>query len=416
MSETDKKQINNSKSIVYDPKKLYILSLSQILQNNPQSIYRFSNAIKTRGWVFVSLPPKLVSNVDQSIDEVKQFFAHDTHQKKYFLKKPVFGYFDTTHKESFRFLTGQRLSEHQIPQNFNKIKSLINVSDKIMYKISILCSESLFPNIIAQGKKHHIPLFSSSKYWGMFDITKYYNDGTRKEINCEAHYDPGLLSLHLRSTEPGLQLQDENGKWINAPTDPNVGIIWAGDVATKINPQIHHGMHRVLNLKKSVGKPRIALWHEICTEAQEHTELINTKIDKLAALESLSGIPTSKSPSPSKEQILKAQANDNDWIEYQIHNKGATYNDYIRQKIFEDSFENSSKGTNIFTTDYRDKYYGSEYSGINDYHDNKGLIGFSDNGIFGDLYSPRYNKVKIYPKKHSIKMQMADGTIRDVYK
>jgi hypothetical protein len=391
MSEISNKP-KTTDPIVYDPKKLYILSLTQILQNNPESIRRFSSAIKTRGWVFVSLPPKIVSNVDQSLVEIKQFFAHDTHQKKKFLKKPVFGYFDTTHKESFRFLTGQRLAEHLIPQNFNKIKDLINISDKIMYKISILCSDSLFPNIMTQAKKHNIPLFSSSKYWGMFDITKYYNDGSRKEINCEAHFDPGLLSIHLRSTEPGLQLQDENGKWINAPCDPKIGIIWAGDVATKINPQIHHGIHRVLNLKNSIGKPRIALWHEICTEAQEHTELINTKIDKLAALEALSGIPTSKSAPPSKAEILKEQSNDNDWLEYKINNKDATYERYIREKIFEQSLTHKVDHTYV---------YGSDQYGSSDYS----LINLSDDQ---DKFRTPYT----YGKKHITRMQMADGTIR----
>jgi hypothetical protein len=395
--------LNKTDSIVYDPKKLYILSLSQILQNNPESIRRFSSAIKTRGWVFVSLPPKLVSDVDQSLEEIKNFFAHDTHQKKKFLKKPVFGYFDTTHKESFRFLTGQRLAEHLIPRNFDKIQNLINISDKIMYKISILCSDSLFPNIMTQAKKHNIPLFSSSKYWGMFDITKYYNDGTRKEINCEAHYDPGLLSIHLRSTEPGLQLQDENGKWINAPCDPKIGIIWAGDVATKINPQIHHGMHRVLNLKKSIGKPRIALWHEICTEAQEHTELINMKIDKLAELESVSGIPTSKSappPPPSKEELLKAQANDNDWLEYKIHNKNATYKQYVRYKIAEQSYNDSVNLHNA-------NNYDIERILSDGFTNHMSINHMSHFNPYYDMHKPT-----LHQKKRGIQMQMADGTIK----
>lgn len=162
-----------------------------------------------------------------------------------------------------------------------------------MFRLTLACN--LFPDIITQSKKYSIPLFDYQKPWGMFDITKYYNDGTRKTLNCEPHFDPGLLSLHLRSTEPGLQLQDENGNWINPPNNPKVGIIWAGDVATKINPQIKHGVHRVQNLPDSIGKPRIAIWHEICTKAQEHTELIETKKESLSYDEGVTGIPTSKS-------------------------------------------------------------------------------------------------------------------------
>jgi isopenicillin N synthase-like dioxygenase len=261
-------------------------------------IKRFSDSIKLRGFAFVSLPPDLVSDIDQSVTEIKQFFDKSSELKSKFLKNPVFGYFDTTHKESFRFLTGQRLPEHRIPSTFKYIESVIHQADKIMFRLSLACAENLFPNIITQAKKHQIPLFDYQKPWGMFDITKYHNDGSRtrsgKTLNCEAHFDPGLLSLHLRSTEPGLQLQDENGKWINPPTDPKVGIIWAGDIATKINPLIRHGVHRV----QTLGKPRIAIWHEICTEAQEHKELIETKKEVLSYDEGLTGIPTSKSMPP----------------------------------------------------------------------------------------------------------------------
>src|SRR5690606_10543256 len=129
------------------------------------------------------------------------------------------------------------------------------------------CSKYLFPNIKNDGSKNQIPLFFKDNKWGMLDITKYMNDNSKIGMNCDEHYDPGLLSIHYRSTQPGLQLKDEYGRWINPPSDKRITIIWAGDIATKINPLIKHGHHRVLNLNSN--KPRIALWYEICTSKQE---------------------------------------------------------------------------------------------------------------------------------------------------
>ena len=128
----------------------------------------------------------------------------------------------------------------------------------------------------------------------MFDIAKYHNDGLRTKINCEEHFDPGLLSLSLRSSEPGLQLKDEFGKWIKTPDDDNIAILWTGEAATKMNPKIKPGIHRVVN-PTVFGKPRIAMWHEICTGKQEHKELINKKesIDT-HKFQSSTGIPMSK--------------------------------------------------------------------------------------------------------------------------
>lgn len=279
----------------YNSQNLYTFSLSSILENNTDVIEKFSDSIKKRGFAFVKLPINLVKRIDTCVDDIEEFFSYSSSYKSQFLKKPVFGYFSAKHKESFRFLTGQRMSEHQIPGNFGEIISLINLTDKIMFRLSVLCSKYLFPNIMAQSKTHNIPLFDYDKYWAMFDITKYHNDGSRQGLNCEEHYDPGLLSMHLRSTQPGLQLKDETGRWINPPADKSIAIVWAGDVATKINPMICHGVHRVINIKENIGKPRIALWHEICTAQQEHTELLLTKKRYLSDIEGISGIPISKS-------------------------------------------------------------------------------------------------------------------------
>jgi hypothetical protein len=179
-----------------------------------------------------------------------------------------------------------------LPNNFNNITSFIKLLDGLMRHISHLLSPTLFPFLKENAAIYDIPLLDSKFPWGMFDITKYHNDGTRKDINCFEHTDPGLLSLHLRSTESGLQLRDENKMWHSVLNTNNIAVLWTGDIANKINQQIKPCVHRVLNTNKS----RIALWYEICTKGQERKELLNKQREKFER-ENKTGIPPSKTVS-----------------------------------------------------------------------------------------------------------------------
>ena len=271
------------KGLIYSPVKNYIISLTSLLQNDNNSINLITESLITRGYSFIRLPKELVSQIDVCMQLMELFFQEPLYYKKKYFKEPIFGYFPVNHKESFRLLTGTRLNEQQIPENLSKLKNLINTIDKIMYSISLILSPTLFPNLINDAQKLDIPLFHKQNPWGMFDVAKYHNDGSRTELNCKAHYDPGLLSLSLRSTQPGLQLRDEFNKWIKTPEDTSIAILWAGKAAHDINPKIKPGIHRVVNPningvdKPSRFIPRISKWHEICTSAQEHRELINKK-------------------------------------------------------------------------------------------------------------------------------------------
>lgn len=290
-----------------------ITPLKYILENDRSAINIIGDDLQKRGYAFIRLNPELVNQIDECMSIIEKFFLQQTNYKKTFSKDAIFGYFGVDHKESIRFLTGTRLIEHKIPNDFGKITNLIKYLDRIMYSITLLSAPILFPNIISEAKKLDIPLIRTDNPWGMFDIAKYYNDGTRIAPNCAEHFDPGLLSLSLRSTEPGLQLKDENGKWIIPPNDKSIAIMWAGTAATKINPQIKPGVHKVVN-PINFGKPRISMWYEICTSAQEHTELLNpislttkSTSDKINPIkfESKTGIPMTKSIQ-STQHVIKS--------------------------------------------------------------------------------------------------------------
>jgi hypothetical protein len=91
----------------------------------------------------------------------ENFFTRHPNKKSYF-KEPIFGYFNVKHKESFRFLTGSRINEQRMPNNFEDIKTLISTMDQVMYTLAILCTPYLFPNLATNASKLDIPLFNIS--------------------------------------------------------------------------------------------------------------------------------------------------------------------------------------------------------------------------------------------------------------
>ena len=309
-----------------------VVPLMSVLRNNDDANKKISGSLISRGYAFVVLPNFLVKEIDDMLNNINEFFNNKTTQyKNQFFKEPMFGYFAVGHKESFRMITGNRMHEQKFPDNFGKIQHFGRYMDKIMYLTAKMMEPYIFPNLMYKSQELDIPLLKTSPLinkiaprnqpalwgqgkiaprnqpkelvlgqtsnWGLFDITKYYNDGTRKELNCKEHYDPGLLTLSLRSTEPGLQLKDEYGNWVDAPTNKNIAILWTGKAAVQINPRLKPGMHRVTNCtnKDRIGQPRIAIWYEISTSQQEHKELIRDKTRKASVYENYSGIPMSKS-------------------------------------------------------------------------------------------------------------------------
>ncbi len=93
-----------------------------------------------------------------------------------------------------------------------------------------------------------------------------------EELNCVAHYDPGLFSISFFSDNEGLQLLDASGQWVAGPDNTktgqgNIGVLWLGDAAVQASrKQLPHGVHRVLYAAN--GKPRLTLWFEVCTMDQ----------------------------------------------------------------------------------------------------------------------------------------------------
>lgn len=116
-----------------------------IIEHNENMIEQISNRLKKCGFSFIKLPSKIVDLIDKALNDIDFFFKKENEYKKYFEKKPIFGYFNVEHKESFRLLTKERLDEYKLPNNFENIIELIKLLDKLMYDLTIILSKYLFP-------------------------------------------------------------------------------------------------------------------------------------------------------------------------------------------------------------------------------------------------------------------------------
>lgn len=135
----------------------------------------------------------------------------------------------------------------------------------------------------AVARKADLPV-AFRRHVGMFDVAYYSNDLAGQappsvgqsiaDVNCVPHYDPGLLSISIWSNAEGLQLLDPTtNTWHAGPINTvegqeDLGVIWLGKAAEKVNPNWKAGIHRVI-YPASAGK-RLTIWSEMCTVDQVH--------------------------------------------------------------------------------------------------------------------------------------------------
>lgn len=78
-----------------------------------------------------------------------------------------------------------------------------------------------------------------------------------KEIGVGAHTDYGFLTILAQDDKGGLQVQNREGEWVNAPPVPGTFIVNIGDlVQTLTNDRYISTMHRVINTS---GRERYSL-------------------------------------------------------------------------------------------------------------------------------------------------------------
>jgi len=79
-------------------------------------------------------------------------------------------------------------------------------------------------------------------------------------IRAAAHEDINLLTVLVAGSEPGLQVLDENGEWLDVTTDKNTIIINSGDMLKMASENYYPSTtHRVVNPDPSINVSRYSM-------------------------------------------------------------------------------------------------------------------------------------------------------------
>ncbi|CAF4795585.1 unnamed protein product [Rotaria sp. Silwood1] len=270
-----------------------IIDLNKILNlNDVTEIKRMETEFESNGWCFVFLPTELI--LDRMLTrQLSTFFKSDNSKSRYSQHLAIYGYSKTDHKEGIKLLTGsyfgQFANKGLVPKTLvQPLNYLSQVLDAITKRlIEVLDQHSVFqkqPSLSSLIERADLPF--QDEHFGMLDIVSYFNKKsgfqppengqTTEEVNCVPHYDPGLFSISILSTHEGLQLKNmTNNEWVDGPLEPNIGVIWLGEAASRITQnRLKPGIHRVIYPQKS--KSRLTIWYEVCTTEQ----LKNISADK----------------------------------------------------------------------------------------------------------------------------------------
>ncbi|CAM4840549.1 unnamed protein product [Rotaria magnacalcarata] len=304
-----------------------IIDLNKILNfEDSTEIKRMETEFELNGWCFVFLPAELIPDSNLT-KELSDFFQLDKRKSKYLQRLEIYGYAKVNHKEGIKLLSGSYFNKFAnkglVPATLVKpLNYLSQVFDAVTKRlIEVLDQHSVFqqePSLPSLIELAGLPWHE--EYFGMLDIVSYFNmksgfrppqnGQTTEEVNCIPHYDPGLLSISILSTNEGLQLKNmPNNEWIDGPLESNIGVIWLGEAASRITQnRLKPGIHRVVYPQES--KPRLTLWYQLCTIEQLKNVSADKKDELMAngtvTFKNLPGsTPITVSPGETKLGFLK---------------------------------------------------------------------------------------------------------------
>lgn len=267
-----------------------IVDLRGICRDETAAIDFCIHALQTRGWVLVRLHKDLRLASNAAGEVLEQFFQaygpeqanrNDLPRAFRFPGHPLLGYdSNDPNRQAVRILTGSELHCQTLPKSLNKpLKELARLVDSKLERISnLLCPRLFGLSANDMGKSCDLPFFRKDETnYTLMEAAYYRNNESSREVVCSSHYDPGLFSLNVFVSEPGLQFQDEHSQWHDM--DPSLGVLWTGSAAQEIQQNteitfppgfpktVTPGIHRVVR-STTLNQPRLSVWSEICTKSQ----------------------------------------------------------------------------------------------------------------------------------------------------
>lgn len=226
--------------------------------NSPDASKQFVESLRATGFGVLTNHPIKQSLVDKIYKDWGDFFAGT--EKQGFMFDPVKqdGFFSTEKAESAKGETEKDIKEYYHIYPWGRIPEQLKADAMEYYNsTSELAAELL--NWVEQ----HSPVDVAKHYFeplsNMIKDTPntllrvlHYPPLTGNEpagaIRAAAHEDINLLTILPAATEPGLQVKDKDGNWLDVPADFGMLIINIGDMLQEASQGYFPSTsHRVIN-------------------------------------------------------------------------------------------------------------------------------------------------------------------------
>ena len=307
-----------------------LVDFNKLSREDSTEIDRLKDELENHGWSFIQLPNEnnqFIDKIDQIQKNLQLFFNRNSKEKSSYESKNTLGYSHINHKEGIRLLTNehghikdQSFPDDEFQQTLESVAILCHSFTYILKRILLkMCTST------DNSNEESAPL----SQWNMLDIVNYFNHRANSsaqpeigldttEVNCVPHFDPGLFSLSIFSSNEGLQLKDRlKDKWIDAPNyreinHCSIAVLWLGEAASKLTHNTFKtGIHRII-YPQLEHQTRLTIWQEIPTKNQ--IETIFKQNDQSLVLPENTTVEMTNQPNSLPLKILPGGETMNDFL------------------------------------------------------------------------------------------------------
>jgi len=244
-----------------------ILTVDFLSENAPR---QFVRSLKNTGFAVIRnhpIPKDLLNNV---YADWKDFFNSNKKHNYPFHKEEQDGYFPFQ-SENARGYNHKDLKEFYHIYPWGRYPIEIKDHTKLFYEYTLELGAELLDWIDQYSprnisKAFSVPLSdmiedSDQNLLRVINYPPIKDLNTHGAIRAQEHADINLITLLVAATQPGLQVKNTNGKWINIRSNPGELIINTGDMLQECsNNYFPSTIHRVINPKEqNKHKARVSM-------------------------------------------------------------------------------------------------------------------------------------------------------------
>ncbi len=234
------------------------MNVSQIDFNSPNASHDFAESLHQTGFVVTKNHPIDYGLMQEAFKEWEFFFKSDYKEQYLFDEVTQDGFFPTNVsevaigakfrdlKEFYNYYAWGRYPKELSDVTLKLYEQMLSVSDVVINWLN-----DNLPSEIQSKLSEPLPSMIKDSSQILFRIIHYpplLGDNTNGAVRSEAHHDSNIFTILAAASSSGLQLQDNEGKWVDIPVDPGMLAINIGDMLQEATGGYYKSTkHRVIN-------------------------------------------------------------------------------------------------------------------------------------------------------------------------